>query len=189
MKNFKYYRVSSTDQNIARQVEALKDIDGKEFTDKLSGKSFDREEYKNLIEQLRSGDHLYVYSFDRLSRNAIELESEINRLVDLGIAIHFVREQIDFAPNDKQDQIKMLLFRFLTAIAEFERENIKERQAQGIKLAKERNVYKGKKSKFTKADSDKIIELRKTLTVKEIAKTYGCSMRTIYNLIDNNKFN
>ncbi len=51
------------------------------------------------------------------------------------------------------------------------------------------NPYKGKKSKFTKADSDKIIELRKTLTVKEIAKTYGCSMRTIYNLIDNNKFN
>jgi DNA invertase Pin-like site-specific DNA recombinase len=90
--------------------------------------------------------------------------------------------------KNTQDQFKMLLFRFLTAIAEFERANIKERQAQGIKLAKERKVYKGKKSKFTKADSDKIIELRKTLTVKEIAKTYDCSQRTIYNLIGNNKF-
>jgi DNA invertase Pin-like site-specific DNA recombinase len=65
---------------------------------------------------------------------------------------------------------------------------LKNRQAQGIKLAKERKVYKGKKSKFTKADSDKIIALRKTLTVKEIAKTYDCSQRTIYNLIGNNKF-
>lgn len=145
-----YARVSSTDQNLDRQLEVLKgfNCDGI-YTDKMSGKDFNRDEYKKLKSSLKSGDLLYIKSIDRLGRNydmIIDEWRDITHNIGADIVV------VDMPLLDTRDKEKGLTGKFisdlvlqiLSYVAETERNNIKQRQAEGIKIAKEKGVHMGR---------------------------------------------
>lgn len=139
-----YARVSSQDQNLDRQLEAFKLITpDRIFTDKLSGKNIDRPGFQDMMDYVRDGDHLYVASMDRLARNLKDLLEVTESLQKKGVAVHFLKENISLDPTGDQSPIAKLLLSMMGAVAEFERSLIRERQAEGIAIAKTRGVYKG----------------------------------------------
>lgn len=145
-----YARVSSTDQNLDRQLEALKDFNCDViYTDKLSGKDFNREEYQKLKINLKSGDLLYIKSIDRLGRNydmIIDEWRDITHNIGADIVV------VDMPLLDTRDKDKGLTGKFisdlvlqiLSYVAETERNNIKQRQAEGIRIAKEKGIHIGR---------------------------------------------
>lgn len=152
MKKYGYVRVSSKDQNVDRQVEALKKfgIDVEDmFIDKQSGKDFNREAYKSLIEQINEGDELYVKSVDRLGRDYEEIINQWRYLTKVKNADIIVT---DFPLLDTRTKINGLTAKFIadmvlqvmSYVAQTERENIKQRQAEGIRIAKEKGVVFGR---------------------------------------------
>ena len=149
---FGYIRVSSKDQNEARQVEKMKEIGIDErhiFIDKESGKDFDRDQYKALFAMLREGDTVYVSSIDRLGRNYDEVLlqwSAITKdkkadIVVLDMPILDTRKDRDLTGTLISD----IVLQLLSYVAQKERENIRTRQAEGIALAKAAGKYKGRK--------------------------------------------
>lgn len=139
-----YIRVSSVDQNTDRQIEALNSYElDKIFTDKLSGKNVDRSSLQEMLKFIRQGDHLFVHSMDRLARNLLDLRGIINDLTTKGIKISFIKENLTFAGDDSA--MSILLLSIMGSVAEFERSLIRERQAEGIKIAKTKGIYKGRK--------------------------------------------
>ena len=143
MKNIAYVRVSSIDQNIARQQEAIEEhikID-KWFIDKTSGKDKIRPKLNQMLEYVREDDTIYIHSLDRLARNTMDLLNIAKDLTEQGIKLHSLKDSFVFdnTPTGK------LLLTVLGAVAEFERAIAKERQLEGIVIAKKNNVYKGRK--------------------------------------------
>ena len=143
MKNIAYVRVSSIDQNIARQQEAIEEhikID-KWFIDKTSGKDKNRPKLNQMLECVREDDAIYIHSLDRLARNTMDLLNIAKDLTEQGIKLHSLKDSFVFdnTPTGK------LLLTVLGAVAEFERAIAKERQLEGIVIAKKNNVYKGRK--------------------------------------------
>lgn len=150
-----YARVSSRDQNLDRQIDALTEfgIDPKNlFTDKASGKDFDRPAYQNLMRTLKQGDVLVIKSIDRLGRNYDEILSEWHRInKESGVAI-VVLDMPLLDTREKQDNVTGVLIsdivlQLLSYVAQVERENIKQRQAEGIAAAKARGVRFGRPAK------------------------------------------
>lgn len=152
-KTFGYARISSADQNVSRQVEALTEyvIDERDiFIDKLSGKDFNRENYILLKRILRAGDTLVIKELDRLGRNMDGIKQEWD---------YFLREKINVVILDmpllntekKSDLEKRLIsdivLSLLSYLAEKERQKIRQRQKEGIEIAKSRGIYKGRKRK------------------------------------------
>ena len=145
-----YARVSSTDQNLDRQLEAFgKVVVDKVFADKMSGKNFDREEYQKMKKVLKIGDTLYIKSIDRLGRNYDMIIDEWRTLVnDMNVDI----QVLDMPLLDTRTEGKNLVGKFisdivlqiLSFVAENERENIKKRQAEGIRIAKEKGKHLGR---------------------------------------------
>ena len=145
-----YARVSSTDQNLDRQLETLKAFNCDAiYTDKMSGKDFNRDEYKKLKSSLKSGDLLYIKSIDRLGRNYDMIIDEWRNIThNIGADIVV----IDMPLLDTRDKEKGLTGKFisdlvlqiLSYVAETERNNIKQRQAEGIKIAKEKGIHMGR---------------------------------------------
>ena len=137
-----YARVSSREQNLARQIEALKEYVARDMivTDKASGKDLDRVGYQSLkygIGKLQSGDTLYIKSLDRFSRNKEEAKRELKYFADLGVRIKVLdipSTMIDVAEGQEWilDMINNILIEVLTSMAENERHIIKQRQAEGI---------------------------------------------------------
>jgi DNA invertase Pin-like site-specific DNA recombinase len=136
-----YIRVSSYDQNTSRQLEGLT-LD-KVFVDKASGKDIHRPELENLKQFVREGDTVIVHSMDRLARNLDDLRKTVRNLTHKGVKIQFLKENIIFSGEDSP--LANLLLSVMGAFAEFERALIKERQLEGIAMAKKRGVYKGRK--------------------------------------------
>lgn len=140
MNKYGYIRVSSKDQNVDRQVVALLEVGIKQknlFIDRQSGKDFDRKEYKKLVKKLRAKDELYIKSIDRLGRNyevIIEQWHFLTKEKSVNIIV------LDFPLLDTRHQINGLTGKFiadlvlqvLSYVAQIERENIKQRQAEGI---------------------------------------------------------
>ena len=147
-----YIRVSSLDQNTARQLEGIET--DRNYTDKVSGKSLDRPELKRAMETLRSGDKLVVHSMDRLARNMDDLRKVVKELTERGVEVRFVKESLTF--TSKADAMSNMMLSILGAVAEFERELIKERQREGIAIAKTAGVYKGRKASLTAAQVTEI---------------------------------
>lgn len=151
-KKYAYIRVSSKDQNIDRQVDAMEKIgiSRKEmYIDKQSGKDFNRKNYKRLIKKLKTGDELYVKSIDRFGRNyddIIEQWTYLTKVKDINIIV------LDFPLLDTRNQVHGVTGKFvadialqiLSYIAQIERDNIHQRQAEGIKLAKQKGVHLGR---------------------------------------------
>jgi DNA invertase Pin-like site-specific DNA recombinase len=140
-----YLRVSSEDQNISRQLEGL--VLDRVFVDRVSGKSLDRPHLQEMLRFLRVGDHLFVHSMDRLARNLIDLRNIVQDLTSRGVKVQFVKENLIFTGDD--EPISVLLLSIMGSVAEFERSIIRERQAEGIRLARARGVYRGRKAALT----------------------------------------
>lgn len=137
-----YIRVSSFDQNPERQLEGVQ-LD-RTFTDKASGKDTKRPQLKAMLEFIREGDTVIVHSMDRLARNLDDLRRMVRDLTAKGISIQFVTENLVFS-SDQSNHTSNLMLSVMGAFAEFERAIIRERQREGIELAKKRGVYKGRK--------------------------------------------
>lgn len=158
MADLFYARVSSKEQNLARQLERAKELGIPEkhvWTDKQSGKNMNRPGFEAMMEFAREGDTIHVLSLDRLSRNYGELLKFMNQLQEKGIAF----KADDLPTLDSGDPKMELLFNnmiinLLGWVADNERQKIRERQAQGIKLAKERHVYKGRPAKYSPVSND-----------------------------------
>lgn len=175
-----YQRVSSVGQNTERQLEGV-NVD-KVFTDHASGKSTDRPELARALEYVREGDTLVVHSMDRLARNLEDLRRVVRELTAKGVAVEFVTERLTFTGDDSP--MNTLLLSMLGAVAEFERSMIRERQLEGIAIAKAKgDVYRGRKPALTEAQAD---ELTKRLEAGEqvaaLAREFGVSRQTVYNV-------
>src|ERR1035437_8598157 len=179
-KRVGYIRVSSLDQNTERQLEGVK-LD-KVFTDKASGKDTARPQLQAALEYLRDGDLLLVHSMDRLARNLDDLRGIVFDLTKKGVHVQFVKENLTFTGEDSA--MSNLLLSLLGAVAEFERSMIRERQREGIELAKKKGVYKGRKPSLTKVQ---VAEIRKRVRTGEqktaLAAEYKVSRQTLYSAL------
>jgi DNA invertase Pin-like site-specific DNA recombinase len=172
-----YRRVSTVEQNLARQD--LGDAD-RIFEDKTSGKDTNRAALQEMIGFVRSGDEVVVHSIDRLARDLRDLQDIVTTLNDKGVGISFVSERLTFT-GKADDAMSKLMLQMMGSFAEFERNIIRKRQAEGIAKAKERGVYKGRAKKT--ADG-KIIELKsKGYKVTEIAEELGINRITVYRAL------
>lgn len=180
-QNVGYQRVSTTLQNEARQLEGVElDI---VFTDKISGSTKDRPQLKACMNHLRAGDTLHVHSIDRLARNLKDLKNIISELQNKQVAIVFHKENLTFS-SDKDNPFNNLMLNMLASFAEFELSMIKERQREGIAIAQKKGTPIGRKSKLTKDDIGKIIELWQQCPDKsKIADIMGISRVTLYDFI------
>jgi len=140
-----YLRVSALDQKEVRQLDGM-ELD-KRFTDKVSGRDRNRPGLERMIEFVREGDTVFCHSMDRLARNQDDLRLLVKKLTGKGVKVCFVKESLTFTGEDSP--MANLLLSVMGAIAEFERELIKERQREGIALAKKAGVYKGRKRTLT----------------------------------------
>jgi DNA invertase Pin-like site-specific DNA recombinase len=177
-----YVRVSSSDQNPARQLEQLGDCD-EIFTDTESGRSrTNRHGLKALIKHVRQGDTVRVHSMDRLGRDTLDLYQILHELMDEGATVVLVSEGITVSKDNPNPMQKMMLG-FLAAIADFERAKIRERQAEGIAIAK----AKGKYVQQPKLDADDIEQIKVLLELGHdktaIARQFSVSRQTVYNAL------
>jgi DNA invertase Pin-like site-specific DNA recombinase len=177
-KRIGYVRVSTLDQKADRQLDGV-DLD-KRFADKASGKDTNRPQLRAALDYLRDGDVLVVHSMDRLARNLDDLRKIVAELAARGVAVEFVKEHLTFTSDD--NAMSKLLLSVMGAFAEFERALIRERQREGIALAKKAGVYKGRKPSLT---SEKIHELRERIAAGEkkaaLAREFGISRETLYS--------
>jgi len=183
-KRIGYVRVSSVDQNDARQLEGL--VVDKTFADKASGKDTHRPQLQAMFEFVREGDHIYVHSMDRLSRSLRDLQEVVERLTSKGISVTFVKETLTFEPpatgaDAHKTAYSTLMLQLLGAVSQFERALIKERQREGIAIAKAKKLYKGRKPALDKAAIAKLKQMATDGVSKvEIAETLGISRASVY---------
>jgi DNA invertase Pin-like site-specific DNA recombinase len=175
-----YIRVSSTDQNMARQLDSV-NCD-KIFTDKVSGKSIERPGLKSMLEYIREGDEVIVHSMDRLARNLDDLRKMVFDLTSKGISIKFIKENLTFTSDS--DPMSKLLLSVMGAVAEFERMIIKERQKEGIALAKSKGLYTGRKRIL---NGEQVLEIKAKIIAgyrkTDLAKEYGIKRSTLYKYL------
>ena len=175
-----YRRVSSTDQNLDRQE--LGDVE-KVFEEKISGKDRNRTALSELIQFIREGDVVVIYSIDRLARDLRDLQSIIQELNDKGATVEFLTEHLTFSGAD--DPFSKLQLQMMGAFAEFERNIIKKRQAEGIAKAKLRGVYKGRQKKI---DDGRIIELTAMgHSQNQVAELMGITRMSVYRCLKANR--
>ena len=175
-----YVRVSSVEQNTDRQLEGLELA--RTFTDKASGKDTQRPELEQLLKFVREGDTVVVHSMDRLARNLDDLRRLVADLTKRGVKIQFVKESLTFTGEDSP--MSNLLLSVMGAFAEFERALIRERQREGVALAKQRGAYKGRKKTLSSQDVDvvkKRIEAGETKA--KVARDLGLSRETLYQYL------
>ncbi len=162
--NVAYIRVSTIEQNEARQLEAMKDKNiEKYFTEKISAKDTNRPKLQEMLDFVREGDVIYIHDFSRLARSTEDLLNIVNQLNDKGVHLVSNKENLDTStPTGK------LLLTMIGAIAQFERENLLERQREGIKIAKEQGKFKGGQPKAI--DKELFEKLKEQYNRREINK-------------------
>jgi DNA invertase Pin-like site-specific DNA recombinase len=180
-KRIGYKRVSSVDQTTARQLENVP-VD-KVFEDKLSGKDTKRPALQAALDYVREGDVLVVHSLDRLARNLGDLLRLVEELNGRGVAVEFVKENLTFGSEATSSMAKLQLH-MMGAFAEFERSLIRERQREGIAIAKANGVYKGRARSLHAAQVE-VIRRRRDAgeNVSAIAREFGVSRPTLYRAL------
>jgi len=176
-----YIRVSSVDQNTARQLQGV-ELD-RTFTEKASAKdAAARPELAACLDYLREGDILHVHSIDRLCRSMIDCEHLVAQLLDKGVVVRFHKENLTFTPGAHHDPFAKFQRQLMAAYAELERAILRERQREGIALAKAAGKYKGRKPALS---PDQVQQVRERAAAGEkktdLAREYGCSRSTIYS--------
>jgi DNA invertase Pin-like site-specific DNA recombinase len=176
-----YARVSTLEQNKALQTDAL-DKAGCErlFTDHASGAKAHRPELDRLLDVIRDGDTLVVWKLDRLGRSVQNLVDLMTLLQSRGVGFRSLTENMDTTTPGG-----VLIFNVFAAMAQFERDLIRERTNAGLQAARARGHKGGRPSKLNDGERARIRELYQggTLTVREIAKQYGVARNTIYNTV------
>jgi len=178
--NIGYVRVSSVGQNLDRQLDGI-ELD-KIFTEKASAKDIKRPQLKECLDYLRDGDTLHCHSIDRLARNLIDLQMITHDLNTKGVSVNFHKENLVFTGDD--NPMSKLMLQMMGAFAEFERNLIKERQAEGIAAAQKKGVRFGRRKVL---DDGKITEIKARISKgeqkKALAEEYGISRQTLYSAI------
>jgi DNA invertase Pin-like site-specific DNA recombinase len=175
-----YKRVSSLDQNPERQLigTAVDQV----FADFASAKDAHRPELQRLLASARPGDTIVAHSIDRLARNLEDLRRIVNDCTARGIRVQFVQEGLLFSGDDSA--LATLLLSIMGAFAEFERALIRERQREGIALAKAHGAYKGGTPKLSPALVDELRQLAAAGTPRmQLARRYRLSRQTIYRYL------
>lgn len=184
-----YARVSSYEQNEERQVIALKKAgvtDKKMFIDKMSGKNFNRPQYKKLISKLKKGDLLFVLSIDRLGRNYEEIQEQWRFLTkDKGVDICVIDMPLLDTRRDKDligTFIADIVLQLLSFVAQNERENIKIRQRQGIDAARARGVKFGRPEKKLPDNFISLVDSwrKNEIELSTVLKICGISQSTFF---------
>jgi len=198
-----YVRVSSVDQNTARQLAGLEavvdrdrvkvtlagvpetQLDGVEldrvFIDEASGKDTNRPQLEAALAYVREGDTLVVHSMDRLARNLEDLRRMVRELTARGVRVEFVKEGLTFVGDDSP--MNTLLLSMLGAVAEFERAQIRERQREGIAIAKAKGVYTGRKPALSPQQVREVVaRLAQGESAVDLAKEFGVARATVYNV-------
>mgnify|MGYP001580420841 CR=1 FL=1 len=180
-KRIGYIRVSTTDQNPDRQLENIP-LD-KKFIDYASAKSTNRPQLKAMLEFVREDDIIIVHSMDRLARNLKDLKDLVDGLVNRKIQVHFLKENLQF--SGENSATSNLVLHLMGAFAEFEYAFIRERQREGIEIAKKKGKFKGTTKKL---NAEKIETLKSELLIRksksQIAADLGISRFTLYRYID-----
>ena len=185
-KRIGYVRTSTADQNTARQLEGVP-LD-KTFTDQLSGKDRNRPQLQACLDFLREGDTLVVHALDRLGRNVRDLLDIVEELTTKGVTVSFLHPSLSFSGDDSP--INKLLFLMLAGFAEMERSLIRERQLEGIAIAKREKKYLGR-APAIRAGNGKLAELTKLAAentpIAEMARAVNVSRQTIYSWLKTRK--
>lgn len=188
-KVYGYIRVSSTDQNEDRQRIALSEVGVEEkniYMDKLSGKDFNRPQYKKLVRKMKTGDLLYILSIDRLGRNYAEIQNQWRILTkDIGIDICVIDMPLLDTRTCKDLMgtfIADLVLQILFFVAQSERENIKKRQAQGIAAAKAKGIHMGRPVKNVPENFGALVKQweKKNISLEQVLQECGMSESTFY---------
>ena len=201
MKQYAYVRVSTKEQNPDRQVAAMLDIGISEkniFIDKISGKDFNRTEYLKLIKRLKAGDLLVIKSIDRLGRNYTEILEEWRKITkEIEVDIQVLDMPL-LDTNIQHDNltgifVADLVLQILAYVAETERAFIKQRQAEGIALAKEKGVHFGAEKIELPHDFEEVYDQWKAgeVSIRKGAANLGISKSTFYRRckeLDENRF-
>ena len=172
-----YIRVSSIDQNTIRQLDGLS-LD-KTFIEKMSGKDTQRPVLQECLAYIRSGDTLHVHSIDRLARNAKDLLNLVEQMLAKGVSLKFHKNNLTFTPDSKDHMAKLQLT-MLAAFAEFERELIRERQREGIAIAKAAGKYSGRRKITDQLISEAIVRTNKGEPLSKVARDLNVSRETLY---------
>ena len=170
---FAYIRVSTADQNTARQNLTA----GKYFTDKLSGKNTDRPELQRMLGEMREGDEIVCHDISRLARSLKDLMGLIDEITGKGCSVEFVKEGLIFS-SDKSNPMNELMLNLLGSVYQFERDISHQRTMEGVEVAKLAGKYKGRS-----ADHRLRSEIERRLianeTIRGIAKALECSPSTV----------
>ncbi|WP_062294213.1 recombinase family protein [Demequina phytophila] len=175
-----YLRVSSADQNEARQLAAVGAVN-KVFIDRASGKSTERAQLQAMLAYVREGDVVRVKSADRLARSTTDLLGLIEALAAKGVQVEFT----DHPSLSTTSAHGTFMLTILGAVAELERATIRERQAEGIALAKARGVYaRNPKLSAEQIEAARVAIESRGVPVARVALDLGVSRQTLYNALN-----
>jgi len=175
-----YVRVSAFDQNEIRQLDG-RELD-RVFTERASGKDTNRPQLEALLGFVREGDTLYCHSMDRLARNLDDLRKLVLGLTQRGVRVCFVKENLTFTGEDSP--MSNLLLSVMGAFAQFERELLRERQREGIAIAKRAGKYRGRKPVLTAARGAELGRRAASGEPKAgLAREFGISRDTLYRYL------
>lgn len=177
---YAYIRVSTVEQNEARQVEAMKHhcID-EWYTEKISAKNTNRPKLQRLLQNVKEGDTIYIHDFSRLARSTADLLHIVEQLTIKGVHLVSNKENIDTSTPTGR-----LMLTLIGAIAEFERANLLERQAEGIAIAKENGAFKGRQPrKYNKAAFELLVNKYRNgeTSIEVIMSETGFSRSTVFH--------
>lgn len=180
-----YVRVSSAGQNLDRQLEAVGEVDKTYSEYQSAAATSERPELQKAIKYVREGDTLVVASIDRLARSLRDMLTIMEELEQKGVTVEFCTQGLTIRPGGG-DLTTRLILHIITAVAQSEREMIRERQAEGIAIAKQTpGKYPGRKRRL---NSEQIREMRDAVTSgvpkAQIARTYGISRNTLYRYLE-----
>lgn len=179
-----YVRVSSSEQNPDRQLTAVGEVD-ETFIDRVSGKSrAERPALAEMLRHVRRGDTVRVASMDRLARSMVDLAQLVQEMTGQGVRVQFVAERLTVDPGS-EDPFATFQLHLLGAVAQLERSLIRERQREGIDLAKARGVYRGRARKLTPdqvADAQELVA--SGVPKAKVARDLGCSRRVLYDALN-----
>ena len=176
-----YARVSTHEQSLDSQIDNLKQVGCQRiYFDKVSGSKADRPELNRLRESLRSGDTLVVWRLDRLGRSLRDLIDWVKWLEETGVTLHSLNEQIDTSHHTGK-----LVFHLFAALAEFERDLIRERTLAGLAAARARGRLGGRKAKLNASDIRQLKAMHKdhSISIGEICERFGIAKTTLYRYL------
>lgn len=175
-----YIRISTVGQNIARQEVLMQELGVERiFIDRLSGKNTDRPQLKEMMVFVRQGDTVVVESISRFARNTKDLLELVEQLTAKGVEFVSKKEAIDTTtPTGK------FMLTIFGAVAELEREYILQRQSEGIAIAKEQGIYKGRQP-IIRPEFEQIVKLWRSgkLTAVEAMKRLDMKPSTFYRKV------